>query len=173
MLFQPLPALAFGLLVVSIRPGDHVVVKVLSSSVFFAFVSKKETEKQYENMHRRTNTLRVPEGWDLESGPRRVGPKISRFFPECPFGLSDCRVKPRETQAFLRQAKAKARSEPVPQQARARGAWLVRWRAILACSSARAFKSSLLEVREGGGCDGPTPTTADVVGGLPVCWGVA
>ena len=49
-----------------------------------------------------------------------------------------------ETQAFLRQlAKAKARSEPVPQQA------------ILACSSARAFASSLLEVRVGGGCDGP------------------
>ena len=61
-----------------------------------------------------------------------------------------------ETQAFLRQ--------PVPQQARARAAWLMRWRAILACSSARAFATSLLEVRAGGGCDGPTPTTADVVG---------
>ena len=34
-----------------------------------------------------------------------------------------------ETQAFLRQlAKAKARSEPVLQQARARAAWLMRWR---------------------------------------------
>ena len=70
-----------------------------------------------------------------------------------------------ETQAFLRQlAKAKALSEPVPQQARARTVWLMRWRTILACSSARAFASSLLEVRAGGGCDGPTPTTADVVG---------
>ena len=70
-----------------------------------------------------------------------------------------------EIHAFLRQfAKAKARSEPVPQQARARAAWLVRWRTILACSSARAFASSLLEVRAAGGCDGPTPTTADVVG---------
>ena len=60
-----------------------------------------------------------------------------------------------ETQAFLRQlAKARARSEPVPQQARARAAWLMRWRAILACSSAWAFATSLLEVRAGGGCDG-------------------
>ena len=65
-----------------------------------------------------------------------------------------------ETQAFFRQlAKARARSEPVPQQARARAAWLMRWRAIF-----RAFATSLLEVRAGGGCDGPTPTTADVVG---------
>ena len=56
-----------------------------------------------------------------------------------------------ETQAFLRQlANARARSEPVPQQARARAARLMRWRAILACSSARAFATSLLEVRTGG-----------------------
>ena len=52
--------------------------------------------------------------------------------------------------------------QPV-QQARAGAAWLMRWR-ILARSNARAFTTSLLEVREGGGCDGPTPTTADVVG---------
>ena len=35
---------------------------------------------------------------------------------------------------------------------------------IMACSSARAFASSLLEARGSGGCDGPTPSTAEVVG---------
>ena len=79
-----------------------------------------------------------------------------------------------EIQAFLRQlAKARARSEPVPQQAHARAAWLMRWRAILACSSARAFGMSLLEVRAGGGCDGPTPTTADVAGEYRNIWAMA
>ena len=34
----------------------------------------------------------------------------------------------------------------------------------MACSSARAFSQSLLEARGGGGCDGPTPSTAEVVG---------
>ena len=43
-----------------------------------------------------------------------------------------------ETQAFLRQlAKAKARPEAVPQQVRAREAWVMRWMAILACSNSR------------------------------------
>ena len=70
-----------------------------------------------------------------------------------------------ETQAFLRQlAKAKARTEVVPLQSRARAACLRRWMTILACSSARAFASSLLEARGSGGCGGPTPSTAEVVG---------
>ena len=70
-----------------------------------------------------------------------------------------------ETQAFLRQlVKARARSKPVPQQARARQRWLMRWRALLAYSSARVLATLLLEVRAGGGCDGPSLTTANVVG---------
>ena len=37
-----------------------------------------------------------------------------------------------ETQAFLRQlAKAKARTEPVPHQTRARAAWLRRWMTVI------------------------------------------
>ena len=35
---------------------------------------------------------------------------------------------------------------------------------ILACASARAFALSLLEGRTAHGCDGPTPTTAEVIG---------
>ena len=47
-----------------------------------------------------------------------------------------------ETQAFLRQlAKARARSEAVPQQARAWAAWQMRWRAILACSSCQSVRN--------------------------------
>ena len=66
-----------------------------------------------------------------------------------------------ETQAFLRQfAKAKARTEPVPQHTRARAASF-RWMTIMA--TARAFSQSLLEARGGEGCDG-TPSTAEVVG---------
>ena len=35
---------------------------------------------------------------------------------------------------------------------------------ILACASARAFALSLLEGRATHGSDGPTPTTAEVIG---------
>ena len=72
-----------------------------------------------------------------------------------------CKVDGRwsdETQAFLRQlAKAKARTEVVPLQSRARAAWLRRWMTIMACSSARAFASSLLEARRSGGAPQPQP----------------
>ena len=43
-----------------------------------AFISKKKkTEQQEEKMHRRTNTLRGPEGWGPELlGPRTVCPEL-------------------------------------------------------------------------------------------------
>ena len=34
---------------------------------------------------------------------------------------------------------------------------------MLACSGARALAQSLMQVRPSGGCDGPTPTHAEVV----------
>ena len=70
-----------------------------------------------------------------------------------------------ETQCFLRQAaKAKTRHEPPPLRTSARMAWLLRWSTILACSGVRALALSLMEVRAAVGHDGPTPSTAEVVG---------
>ena len=43
-------------------------------------------------------------------------------------------------------------------------AWTWRWSMILACASARAFAQPLLENRAAQGFDGPTPTTAEVIG---------
>ena len=70
-----------------------------------------------------------------------------------------------ETQAFLRQlARAKSREEPPNFWTSAKLAWTWRWSMILACASARAFAQSLLENRAAQGFDGPTPTTAEVIG---------
>ena len=52
-------------------------------------------------------------------------------------------------------AKARAREVPFVLQARAEAAWRRRWSNILACSAARAFASSLLEIR-------PAPATGDM-----------
>ena len=67
-----------------------------------------------------------------------------------------------ETQCFLRQAKT--RHEPPPLRTSARLAWLLRWSTMLACSGARALALSLMEVRTAVGHDGPTPSTAEVIG---------
>ena len=60
-------------------------------------------------------------------------------------------------------AKAKARSEPLILQRRAEQAWRTRWSAILACAAARAFASSLLDLKLGGGADGLTPLCHEVL----------
>ena len=97
----------------------------------------------------------------------RTYPELTGQFGRARLVVLACEVGGRwsdETQAFLQQlAKFKARTEPLPQQARARAAWLLRWRTMLAWSSARALAQSLMEVRPSGGCDGPTPTHAKVV----------
>ena len=60
-----------------------------------------------------------------------------------------------ETAQFL-SGLAKARAqEPVVLQARAEAAWLRRWSNILACSAARAFALSLLDLR-------PAPAVEDI-----------
>ena len=109
----------------------------------------------------------------VESGgqPRRLKertlPELTGQFGRARLVVLACEVGGRwsgETQAFLRQlAMFKARTEALPQQARAKAAWLLRWRTILACSGARALAQSLMEVRPSGRCDGPTPTHAEVV----------
>ena len=60
-----------------------------------------------------------------------------------------------ETRSFLCQlARAKSRSEPSILRGRAEQAWRLRWTSTLACSAARAFAASLLNLRDGGGADG-------------------
>ena len=69
-----------------------------------------------------------------------------------------------ETRSFLCQlARAKARSEPSILRGRAEQAWRLRWASTLACSAARAFAASLLNLRVGGGADGNVPRTHEVV----------
>ena len=46
-------------------------------------------------------------------------------------------------------AKAEVRGEPLIVQRRAKVAWFLRWRVLLACSAAKAFALSLLEARPG------------------------
>ena len=68
-----------------------------------------------------------------------------------------------ETQTFLRiLARAKARSEPPILRKRVEQAWRMRWAATLACSAARAFAASILDLRVGGGADGDVPRSHDV-----------
>ena len=63
-----------------------------------------------------------------------------------------------EALSFLNSlANGKVRDEPEE------AAWLRRWKALLACAVARAFALSLLERRCAPGCDGATPSSAEVV----------
>ena len=65
-----------------------------------------------------------------------------------------------EARDFVSQlAMAKSRSDP-PQLRSARHAWFRRWRTLLACSAARSFGLSPLELRGGFGMDGETPSTS-------------
>ena len=69
-----------------------------------------------------------------------------------------------KTRAFLSLlAKAKARSETPVMRRRVEQTWRMRWGAMLACTAARAFAASLLNLRLGGGADGEVPTTLEVV----------
>ena len=71
-----------------------------------------------------------------------------------------------EAQTFLRLlVRAKTRSLPEVLRVRARQAWLFRWSSLLACSAARAYASSLLELHGCPGADGPTPSTSSVLDG--------
>ena len=60
-------------------------------------------------------------------------------------------------------ANAKARSETPVMRRRVEQAWRMRWGSMLACTAARAFATSLLNLRLGGGADGEVPTTQEVV----------
>ena len=69
-----------------------------------------------------------------------------------------------ETRVFLSLlAKARARSETPVVRRRVEQAWRLRWGAMLACTAARAFAASLLDMRFGGGVDGDDPTSQEVV----------
>ena len=89
----------------------------------------------------------------------RTYPGLTGQFGRARLVVLACEVGGRwsgEIQAFLRQlAKFKARTEALPQQPRARAAWLVWWRTMLACSGARVLAQSLMEVRPSGVCMDP------------------
>ena len=69
-----------------------------------------------------------------------------------------------EAQTFLRfLVRAKTRSLPKVLRVRARQAWLFRWSSLLACSAARAYASSLLELHGCPDADGPAPSTSYVL----------
>ena len=58
--------------------------------------------------------------------------------------------------------KSQARSEPSVMRRRVEQAWRLRWGALLACASARAFAASLLDLRPCG-ADGAIPHAHEVV----------
>ena len=60
-------------------------------------------------------------------------------------------------------ANVKVRNEPEDFKQVVKASWLRRWKALLACAAARAFALSLLERRCAPGCDGPTPSSDEVV----------
>ena len=69
-----------------------------------------------------------------------------------------------ETRSFVSQlAKARGRKEPAILRRRAEQAWRMRWMSILGCSAAKAFASSLLNLKAGG-ADGETPCSHEVMG---------
>ena len=68
-----------------------------------------------------------------------------------------------ETSAFVSQlAKARSREETPLMQRRVEQAWRFRWGSMLACASARAVASSLLEFRRPHGADGEVPLSHEV-----------
>ena len=69
-----------------------------------------------------------------------------------------------ETKDFLNQlARGKVRHEPAILRRRVQLAWRMRWQAILSCSAAKAFATSLLELRGGLGGGGRRPRHASVL----------
>ena len=68
-----------------------------------------------------------------------------------------------ETRTFLSQlAEAHSREEIPLMQRRVEQAWRLRWGSMLACASARAVASSLLELRRPHGADGEGPPSHEV-----------
>ena len=69
-----------------------------------------------------------------------------------------------ETRSFVSKlAKARGRIEPAILRRRAEQAWRMRWMSILGCSAAKAFASSLLNLKAGG-ADGETFCSHEVMG---------
>ena len=72
-----------------------------------------------------------------------------------------------ESRHFLRQlARARARAEPQVLRVAAAAAWRRRWSCLLSVAAQRSFAESLLETAYpggGGGADGETPSTDDVL----------
>ena len=72
-----------------------------------------------------------------------------------------------ETTSFLSQlAKARSRQETALLRRRVEQAWRMRWGAILACATARAVATSLLNLCTAHGADGDTPPAHEVEGDL-------
>ena len=70
-----------------------------------------------------------------------------------------------ETTSFLSQlAKARSRQETALMRRRVEQAWRMRWGAILACATARAVATSLLNLYTAHGADGNTPPVHEVEG---------
>ena len=69
----------------------------------------------------------------------------------------------KEARVFVQLlARARARSEPPVIQRRVEQAWRLRWLSIISCAAARAFASSLLELRGCQGADGQVPPSNEV-----------
>ena len=76
-----------------------------------------------------------------------------------------------ETTSFLSQlAKARSRQETALLRRRVEQVWRMRWGAILACATARAVATSLLNLCTAHGADGDTPPAHEVEGAPQVCW---
>ena len=70
----------------------------------------------------------------------------------------------RETQAFLQcLAHGKAQAAPRILRGSAQAAWSRRWSSLLACPSAKAFATSLLEMRGDPGAGGHLPSVHEVL----------
>ena len=69
-----------------------------------------------------------------------------------------------ETANFL-SALSKAKAETAPEAVRdqVRAAWLRRWRNLLGCTAARAFATSLLEIRCSPGVSSTVPAEHEVL----------
>ena len=96
------------------------------------------------------STAEHDSGWglvgDSQNAEERRYPELSGQFGRSRLVVLACEVGGQwseETRDFLRHlAKARARGEPFPLQRRAEAAWLMRWRVVMACSTANSFALS-------------------------------
>ena len=109
--------------------------------------------------HRGADNL---DGVVLERARRRK----ERTYPELVGQRRRARLVVRlETTSFLSQlAKARSRQETALMRRRVEQAWRMRWGAILACATARAVATSLLNLCTAHGADGNTPPVHEVEG---------